>query len=282
METSQSNPAVGPTIHPSALVDGEARLGDGVRIGPFAVIEGGVEIGAGSVVAAHAVVRRGSILGANVRIDSMAVIGGDPQDVRFDRSCSSGVWLGQGVVVRESVTVHRSTKPGGLTSVGEGVMLMACSHVAHDCQVGAQTILANGVLLAGHVQVGPGCFLGGLAVVHQFVRIGEGVMASGRAGIGLDVPPFALIAERNELHGLNLVGIKRRGWPPEDRIDLKACYQAVYGDPGNPAHRAAEALAGGLGRSPPGRSFLEFFKTTRRGFIRPPRHGAESAKGPED
>jgi UDP-N-acetylglucosamine acyltransferase len=247
-------------------------------IHPSAIVEPGARLGAGCEIMAGAIVTRHCVLGDGVTVWPYAVLGGDPQDLKFDRATESAVHVGAGTVVREHVTVHRSTKPGGATVVGENCFLMAASHVGHDCVLGARVILANGVLLAGHCAVGDHAFLSGHAVFHQFVRVGEGAMVSGRAGIGLDLPPFVMAAERNEVIGLNLVGLRRRGVPRAAVAELKAAFRAVYGTPGNIREVAARALAGGAGAAfatPEARRFLEFFAGGTRGFARARRGGGD-------
>lgn len=261
---------MGPLVHPTAVVDTGARLAAGVVIGPHAVVEDGVEVGEGTRVGPHAVLRQGAVIGGRCLIDSHAVIAGLPQDLKFDPSTETFVRLGEGVTIREGVTVHRATQPGGCTEVGAGAYLMAYSHLGHDCRVGEHTILANNVMLGGFVTVGPRAFLGGGAAIHQFVRIGEGVMLSGVSRLTKDVPPFTMVAERDYLVGFNLVGIKRRAFPREEVQALKACYRFVYdGDNGNPRQAAAEAERRGLGQGRPAQVFLEFFREGQRGFVTP-------------
>lgn len=253
-------------LHPTAIIHPTAKLGANVSAGPYAVIEEGVQIGDGCTLAAHALVRKGSILGKKVRVDSFAVVGGDPQDLKFDPATPSGVRIGDGTVLREGATVHRSTQEGGFTEVGEEVLLMVHSHVAHDCRVGARVVLVNGTGLAGHIEVGENSFLSGGSVFHQFIRIGEGVMVSGNARIGLDIPPYTLASERNELHGLNLVGLKRRGFTYDTINELKLLYKTVYQGGSPKAHAAA---ATHLAKSEAGKKFLAFFAAGKRGFLRP-------------
>jgi len=253
-------------IHPTAIIHPTAKLGANVRVGPYAIVEEGVEIGEDSVLAAHTIVRRGSILGRKVWLDSFAVVGGDPQDFKFDPATPSGVRLGDGTVLREGATAHRATKPGGFTEIGAGALLMGNSHVGHDCRVGAKVVMANGALLAGHIEVGEGSFLSGGTVFHQFIRIGEGVMVSGNARIGLDIPPFTLATERNELHGFNVVGLKRRGCDATTLAELKLLYKAVYQ---GGAPRANAAAAEARAKSDYGKKFLAFFAAGKRGFLRP-------------
>ena len=170
--------------------------------------------------------------------------------------------------------MNRSTKAGGATVVGENCFLMAASHVAHDGVIGNNVVVANAVLLAGHVHVGDNCFLGGAAGFHQFVRIGEGAIVSGGARIAQDVPPYAMAAERNEVIGFNLIGLKRRGVSREAIRELKAAFRAVYFAPGNIREVATQALAGETYRSAEARRFLEFFVSGKRGFARARRAGA--------
>lgn len=255
-------------IHPTAVVDRGAQLGAGVRIGPFCVVEGDTRLGAGVELATHAVVKAGCDLGEGVRLDSFSVVGGLPQMRQQTVGPEVGrVVIGPRTVLREGVTVHRPTTAEGRTEIGADCFLMAHSHVAHDCLLGAFVTLANNAMLAGHVTVGDHVFVGGGAGVHQFVRIGESAMIGGNAAISYDVPPFTIAADRNDIVGLNLLGIRRRGLPSEVVADLKRCFRAVFHGCGNVRDEAARALAAGApGDSPSGRQFLLFFGGSRRGF----------------
>ncbi len=212
------------------------------NVHPTAIIEDGAILAPGCLVAAYAVVKRGVRLGEGVRVAEHAVLGGDPQDLHFDPAVESYVEIGPGAVLREAVTVHRATRPGGATVVGAGAYLMAQSHVAHDCAVGAGAILANGVALGGFVTVGEGAFLGGGAMVHQHVRVGRGVMASGGSRVAHDVPPFAMTEDYSRAAGLNLVGLKRRGVSREVVAELRRAYRAVFIAAGSPAQNAWQSL----------------------------------------
>lgn len=269
-------------LHPTALVDPTCELAEEVEIGAYAVVEGGVSIGAGCVIAEHAIVRRGSVLGSNCRVDAHAVVGGLPQDLHFDPATASGVRLGDGVVLREGVTISRATRPGSFTEIGDGCFLMASSHVAHDCRLGRKVILANGVLLAGHVQVGDSAFLGGGALVHQFIRIGAVCMVSGGSRVAQDLPPFCMTAERNELIGLNLVGLQRNGFSREDIRSIKLLFRAVFDGTHNPRRRAEALLAEADGLGARGRAFLEFISEPgRKGLMRPSRAAGTAAPSGE-
>lgn len=238
-----------------------------MSIHPTAIIEEGVQLGAGCAVQAHAIIRKHSVLGDGVVVHPFAVVGGDPQYLKFDPATASGVRIGAGTVIREHVTVNRSIHAGKETVVGARCFLMACSHVGHDCELADDVVLANNTMLAGHVIVGGFTFVGGGAGIHQFVRIGEGVMVGGLTRLTKDVAPFLMVAERDEVPGFNVVGLKRRGFGRESIRELKDCYHAVFAG-GNPRKLAAARLAAGVAGAE-ARRFLEFFAAGKRGFVRP-------------
>ena len=237
-------------------------------IHPTAIIEDGARLGSGCVIHPYAIVKKNSVLGEGVVVHSFAVIGGDPQYLKFDPAVVSHVHIGAGTVLRESVTVNRSIHAGQATTVGARCCLMTGSHVGHDSSVGDDVVLANNVLLAGHVVVGRHCFLGGAAAVHQFCRVGEGAMVSGVSRVAQDVPPFATVAERNEIIGLNLIGLKRRGVTGAAVGELKEAFRVVYFTPGNIREVAAAALRDGHFQTAEARQFLAFFNEGKRGFAR--------------
>jgi UDP-N-acetylglucosamine acyltransferase len=247
-----------------------------VNVHPTAIIEDGAQLGAGCVVHAYAIILRHAVLGDGVVVHPFAVVGGDPQDLRFDPATVSGARVGARTVLREHVTIHRSTKPDGWTEVGADCFLMAGSHVAHDCRIADKAILANAVLLAGHVQVGEGAFIGGGAAIHQFTRIGEGAMVGGAARVSLDVPPFTMMAERDEIVGLNVVGLRRRGLPRATVEELKRAFREVNVPVGSMREIAAAALASGAYASGEARRYLEFFGAGKRNVARARRRGAEA------
>ncbi len=240
-------------IHPTAIVDPAARLGAHCEIMPHAI------------VTAHAV------LGDGVVVHPFAVVGGDPQYLKFDRATASEVRVGAGTVIREHVTLNRSIYPGKATVIGSQCFLMASCHVAHDCELGDNVVLANGALLAGHVSVGDHTFVGGNAAIHQFCRIGEGVMVAGLAAVTRDVPHFTMVAERDDIIGFNGVGLKRRGFSRATIGELKAAFHEVYFTAGNIREIAARRLAAGIDPSAEARRFLEFFAGGKRSFARPRR-----------
>ncbi len=257
-------------IHPTAIVGDSVTVPEGCEIGPYSVIEDGVTLGPDCRIGPHAVLRRGTVLETGVEIHAGAVLGGEPQDLGFDPAVPSGVIVGAGTRIRELVTISRSSVEGGMTRIGARSFLMAACHVGHDCVLGEQVILANAVLLAGHVHVGNHAFLGGAAAIHQFCHIGESVIVGGHAAITLDLPPFTMVADRNRLVGLNLVGLRRRGFSREVIADIKRCYSTVYANGSNPKAAAASAASSNeFSASAQGRSFLQFFSESRRGVARP-------------
>ncbi len=237
-------------------------------IHPTAIVEPGAQLGADCEIMAHAIVTKHCELGDRVVVHPFAVVGGDPQYLKFDRASDGRVRVGAGTVVREHVTINRSIHAGKATVLGETCFLMAASHVAHDCEVGNHVVFANAALLAGHVSVGDHTFLGGAAAVHQFCRIGESVMVAGHAAITRDVPHFTMVAERDDVIGFNVVGLKRRGVPRVAIAELKAAFQEVYFTPGNIRDIAAGRLAAGAFETAEAKKFLEFFAGGKRSFAR--------------
>jgi UDP-N-acetylglucosamine acyltransferase len=214
-------------IHATAQVDPSVNLGDGVRIGPYAVIEAGCALGDDCEVRAHAVITGGSVIGPRNQIGYGAIIGAEPQDYGFKGS-SSRVEIGSGNRIREYVTIHRATKEGGATRVGNDNFLMGGVHLGHDVVIGNQTVLANNTLLSGYVQVGDKVFLGGATLVHQFTRIGTLAITRGGTRLGKDVPPYFMAVATNLVSGLNRVGLRRAGVPHETRRALQEAYDMIY------------------------------------------------------
>jgi UDP-N-acetylglucosamine acyltransferase len=248
-------------------------------IHPTAIVEPGATLGADCEVMAYAVVTRHAVLGDRVVVHPFAVVGGDPQYLKFDRATVSGARIGAGTVIREHVTINRSIQPGKFTEVGANCFFMAASHVAHDCEVADNVVLANAALLAGHVTIGANTFLGGGAAIHQFCRIGESVMVAGHASITRDVPHFTMVAERDDVIGFNVVGLKRRGFSRVAIAELKAAFQDVYFTPGNIREVAAQRLAAGAFATTEAKRFLEFFAGGKRSFARARRAAEEKNEG---
>lgn len=256
-------------IHPTAVIHPSAQLAADVQVGAYSIIEAGVRIAKGTRLAEHVIVRCGSEIGEECEIDSFVAIGGQPQ-IRGSDPIEGGVRIGARTVMREGVTISKPSKQDGSTVVGPDCFFMANSHVGHDCQISDNVTLANNVMLAGHVHVGGGTFFGGGAGIHQFVRVGGRAMIAGNASMSYDVPPFAMAAERNEMRGLNFVGLRRSKTPSPVVSDLKRAYHWVYGGSGDLRKRAETALEQReCGIESAGLEFLQFFVGGKRGFVRP-------------
>lgn len=216
-------------IHPTAIVDPDARLADDVEVGAFTVIGPGVEIGAGSRINSHVVIKGTTVLGKRTRIFQFASVGEDCQDKKYAGE-STRLVLGDDNVIREGVTLHRGTvQDRAETTIGSRNLFMAYVHVGHDCVIGDDCILANQVTLAGHVKLGNFSIIGGLSAIHQFCHFGEYAMAGGGSIITKDTPAFVMInGNPARIHGLNLVGMRRRGFNNESVRALNDAYRLVY------------------------------------------------------
>lgn len=228
-------------IHPTALVDPAARLGEDVEIGPYACVGSEVEIGARSVVQAHVVLEGAVRLGTDNRIGPGAIIGGWPQDLSFKPATQSSVEIGNGNTIREHVTIHRGTAAGSATRIGDQNFLMAGAHLGHNCVIGSRVIIANNCLLGGYVTIEDGAFLGGACVFHQFMRVGRLAITQGISGFGKDVPPYVAAAGVNKVVGLNVVGLRRAGLEAEDQAEIKAAFRLLYESGLNVSQALAQA-----------------------------------------
>ncbi len=259
-------------IHPTAVIDPGASLGENVKVGAFAMIGPGVTLGDGCEIGAHAIIESNARIGNRTRVFSFASVGTAPQDLKF-RGEETWVEIGEGCTIREYVTVNRGTVPGGgVTRVGNGVLLMAYCHIAHDCHIGDRVIMANAAMLAGHVDIGTGAIIGGIVGIHQFVRIGSYAIVGAMSGIPLDIPPYvtAVVARGQKgrgLFGLNLIGLKRNGFSEETIAELKKAYRILFrsGLTKGEALSRAETETAPL---PEVRHLLEFVRTSKRGVQR--------------
>lgn len=226
------------TIHPTAIVESGAKLGEGVVVGPYCVVGSNVSLGDGVTLVSHAVVAGYTEIGPGTRIFPFASIGHPPQDLKY-RGELSRLIIGRDNTIREYVTMNPGTKGGAMvTRVGNGCLFMAGTHVAHDCTLGDGVIMANNATMAGHVVVGDHAVLGGLCAIHQFVRIGALAMVGGLSGVEFDVIPFgSAIGNRAWLAGLNLVGLRRRGVAREGIHALRRAYQELFAAEGTMAER---------------------------------------------
>lgn len=226
-------------IHPSALVEDGAQIGQGVQIGPFCHVGPKAVLGDGVTLQSHVVVQGQTEIGADTMVHPFAVLGGIPQDLKF-KGEETRLVIGARNRIREHVTMNTGTEGGGgLTRVGDDGLFMAGCHVAHDCQVGNRVIVVNNAALAGHCVLEDDVIIGGLSGVHQWVRIGKGAIIGAVTMVTNDVIPYGLVqAPRGELHGLNLVGLKRRGVARSDITALRAAFQMLAQGEGTFTDRA--------------------------------------------
>ena len=217
-------------IHPTAVIEPGAQLGEGVRVGPFCVVGSGAKLGDSVVLHSHVVVAGDTEIGEGTHVYPFASLGHPPQDLKFKGEKSKLV-IGKFNAIREHVTMNPGTEGGGLlTKVGDHCLFMVGTHVAHDCRLGNHVIMANNATLAGHVRVGDGAIIGGLSAVHQFVRIGQGAMIGGMSGVENDVIPYgSVVGERAGLAGLNLVGLKRRKMDRDAIHALRGAFKLLFG-----------------------------------------------------
>src|SRR5690349_16568371 len=217
------------TIHPTAIVEPGAQLGQNVTIGPYAVVHAHVKIGEGTSIGAHAVIDGHTTIGRDNRIFSFAAIGGMPQDKKYAGEPTALV-IGDGNTIREYCTLNTGTvQDGGVTRLGDDNWIMAYVHIAHDCQLGSHIIIANATQLGGHVHLADWVFLGGLSGVHQFVRVGAHAMTGFQTRLSQDLPPFVTAAGNPaEAQGINAEGLKRRGYTPDRIAHVKAMHRALY------------------------------------------------------
>ncbi len=260
--------APGAEIHPTAIVSPHADLAAGVRVGPYAVIGPEVRVGAETWVGAHAVLEGRTTIGTRNRIFPFASVGGIPQDLKY-RGEPSTLTIGDANIVREYVSINPGTEGGGMqTVVGSGCLFMVSSHIAHDCRIGDSVILANGAALAGHVTAESHAIVGGLAGVHQFVRLGESALCAAGAMVSKDVPPFCTVAgDRARLFGLNVVGLRRRGFSSTTIQALRRAYRLLFLGRGTPRAQLARVRAE-LAGVPQVERLLDFIMTSERGICR--------------
>ena len=258
-------------IHPTAIVSPKAELDSSVDVGPHAIIEEHVKIAAGTRVMASAYITGHTEIGRDNQIHMGAVIGHEPQDLKFDRTCRSYLRIGDRNVFREYCTVHRGTEPESATVIGNECYLMAASHVGHNCVIGNNVIVCNCALLAGHVHVGDNAFISGGVVIHQFTHVGRLAMFSGNARVSMDVPPFTLAAERNEIHSLNLVGLRRAKISREALGELKKLFKLFYLSGLNGTEALKEASLDGAFTTAEAREFIEFIRHSPNGICPSPR-----------
>lgn len=258
-------------IHPSSIVEDGAIIGANVRIGPFCYIGANVEIGEGTELKSHIVINGHTKIGRDNVIYQFASVGEANQDLKYQGE-PTRVEVGDRNRIRESVTIHRgTTQGGGLTKVGDDNLLMVNAHIAHDCIIGNRCIIANNGTLGGHVTLGDFAIIGGMTAVHQFCQIGAHVMVGGCSGVAQDVPPY-VIAQGNHAtpYGLNIEGLKRRGFDKESLHAIRNAYKVLYRS-GKSLEEARSEIAQLALANPHVKVFSDFLENSaesNRGIIR--------------
>ena len=258
----------GATIHPTAAVDASARIGEGVHVGAYSIIGADVEIGAGSWVGPHVVILGPTRIGRDNRVYQFCSLGEAPQHVGY-KGEPTRLEIGDRNTIREYCTLNRGTvEGGGVTSLGSDNFIMAYCHVAHDCHVGDRTVFANASSLAGHVHIGDYAFLGGFTLVHQYCRIGAHCMTGVNTTLFKDVPPFVMVAGQGGApHGINVRGLRRRGFSEETVLAIKRAYKTLYAS-GLRLEQALTQLEAAAQETPELASFVEFIRASKRGIVR--------------
>ncbi len=252
-------------VHPTALVDDDAQLGQGVVVGPWALLGPRVRVGDGTEVGPRVLIERDTLVGEDCRIANGAVLGTDPQDLKF-KGEDTVLEVGDRTVIREFATLNRGTEASGRTVVGSDCLLMAYTHVAHDCELGNHVILSNAVNMAGHVTIEDWVIVGGLTPIHQFVRIGAHAFVGGGSRIPQDVPPYCRVAGNPPgLFGLNSVGLERRGFSEEVRRSLKQAYRILFQSKLNLGQAVARVEVE-VDAIPEVRHLIEFIRASERGI----------------
>ncbi|MFI5400499.1 MAG: acyl-ACP--UDP-N-acetylglucosamine O-acyltransferase [SAR324 cluster bacterium] len=258
-----------PAIHPTAIVDPKAEIGQDVSVGPYSVIGPGVVIGDGCELMNHVTIQGPTVIGKDNRFFPHCCVGGDPQDKKFQGERESRLQIGDRNVIREFATLSRGTAHGGgVTRLGNDNWMMAYTHIAHDCQVGDATIFANASTLGGHCVVEDRVYLGGFTAVHQYCTIGTLTITGGQTMVAQDVPPF-LIASGNRVRpfGVNRIGMERAGIPAEEIQNVERAYRLFF----RSKLSAKESLArieAELTGSPLARHFVRFIRQSKRGICR--------------
>ncbi|MHC5108258.1 MAG: acyl-ACP--UDP-N-acetylglucosamine O-acyltransferase [Planctomycetota bacterium] len=255
------------SIHPTAIIDPRATLGDNVAIGPFCIVDGDVTIGNGCKLVAHVYLTGHTTIGDGSTIHPFTTIGNAPQDLKYDGT-RSYCRIGTNCVIRENVTIHRGTQPESETTLGANCFLMVGCHVGHNCCVGDDVTIVNNTLLAGHVEVADRTILSGNSVVHQFCRIGELAMLQGTAGVGRDIVPFAVVDRMGRVSGLNSVGLRRASVPREEILELREAFRELFGKRGTFSSGVESIKASA--QSPSAKKLVEFLQgDSKRGFAGP-------------
>lgn len=258
---------MGREIHPSAIIQSGAELGEGVTVGPYAIIESNVTVDNGSTIGSHCLIASGARIGKNVKIHHGAVVGTFPQDLKFGGEESTAE-IGDNTVIREYVTVNRATKHSRRTVVGSDCLLMAYVHVAHDCKVGDRVIVANAANMGGHVTIGDWAIIGGMVPIHQFVRIGRHIMIGGGFRAMQDLCPFGLFGGYPlRVVGINQIGLHRRGFSEDTIRAIRQAYKIIFFG-GLNTTQALKRIADEMAISPEISEIVDFVRASERGIVK--------------
>jgi UDP-N-acetylglucosamine acyltransferase len=254
------------SIHSSAVVSPKAQVGENVVIGPFTIIEDDVVIGSGTTIGSNVLVANGARIGKECRLHHGAVLSSPPQDLKF-RGEITTLEVGDHTIVREYATLNRGTHERWKTTVGNHCFIMAYAHVAHDCTVGNHVILANSANMGGHVVIEDNAVVGGVVAIHQFSHIGRHSMIGGGFRVTKDVPPYVLAGQEPlAFNGLNVIGLKRRNFPPETLAALGRAYNFIYHSKLN-VSQAIEKIKSEIPATDEVRHVIEFIEKSKRGII---------------
>lgn len=255
------------TYHPLAYVHPDAKIGPGVVIEPFSYVAADVVVGEGTWVGPHAIIMDGARIGKNCKIFPGAVISAIPQDLKFKGETTTAE-IGDNNTIRECATINRGTASRGKTIVGNNNLLMAYSHIAHDCVVGNNVIIGNGTQIAGEVEIDDFAILSANVLIHQFERIGSHVMIQGGCRLNQDIPPYIIAAHEPVVFaGINVIGLRRRGFSPEQLETIQTAYRMLYNQ-GMNTTQAVEAIEAKMPQTAERDAILNFIKTSERGIVR--------------
>lgn len=255
-------------IHSTAIVSEKAKIGENVVIAPYVIIEDDVEIGDGTQIGPHSCIYNGARIGKNVKIYQSVSVSHVPQDLKYANQ-RTYFYIGDNTTIHEFVTLHRGTIETGKSEIGKNCLLMAYSHIAHDCKLGDNVILANSVQIGGHVTIDDFAIIGGCTPVHQFCIVGKHVMIGGAFKVVQDVPPYCLAGNTPlNFAGLNIVGLRRRGFTHHQIDLLKDVYNLIYYS-GLKLEEAKQKIEELYGSEPLAKDILSFIDRSKRGLLKP-------------